>query len=604
MTMLGIQFYPTPRELAYKLIGKLDFSRITCILEPSAGKGDFIESFNKWRTEEMRTWVVQRCYAGNNRHIRNDKMEFFDTRREVVEWVNEKFNQELCTIDEAKAYLDTLETDDYYWSLSRHEKKDASRAVEYTCVEIDPELCSILRGKHWLTVNANFLDWCSFSRYDAVLMNPPFAEGDKHLLKAISLCENGGQICCILNAETIRNPYTTLRQLLLQKLDEYHAEIEYVDDAFSNAERKADVDVALIYINIPDKVVSQEVAKGFVKGDVYEKEYKEFSETQLYAGDAISLLIEQFNLESRYGLKLIDTFNSMKQYIPKDKENRYELISLSVRGCDDDGVYRSEANRYIRCLRQKYWELAFQTNQIAGLLTDGARARYQQEIKRFRDYDFTLSNIKQLQLELSQSLSSNINEAIINLYDMFTYKYSRENPKNVHLFNGWNTNQGFKVNEKKVIVPLYLYQTYGGYGDWDRYKLRDFLTEVEKVFTYLDNGQTEGDTVEQVLNKQFADSRWRGEDLSFKYFDVSPKKKGTIHISWKNDELIKKLTIIGCKAHGTLPNDYGTRKYADLDKETKEVVDSFEGEKGYRDTTEKASFYLSGCGIKMLSVSK
>ena len=47
--------------------------------------------------------------------------------------------------------------------------------------------------------------------------------------------------------------------------------------------------------------------------------------------------------------------------------------------------------------------------------------------------------------------------------------------------------------------------------------------------------------------------------------------------------------------------DYGKKKYGDLDEESKAVVDSFEGEKEYRDTTQRANFY-SGGGIKMLAI--
>ena len=598
--MIGVFFYPTPVELAYRLVSKLDFSKVNTLLEPSAGKGDFIEAFNKYRKEEMKTYSLQHCYYGDDRKQRNEMPEFFDSRDEILAFINEKFSADFHTIKEAKEFLTNAE-EDWEWEIHVHDKKDADRLVEISCVEIDSNLCAILRDKHYLTANADFLDWCSFSRYDTVLMNPPFADGDKHLLKAISLCENGGQICCILNAETIRNPYTILRKTLVEKLNEYQADIEFVDNAFADAERKADVDVALIYINIPDKCVGTDVAKNFVKGDIYEKEYKEFSDTQLYAGDAISLLIEQFNLEARYGLKIIDTFNSMKQYIPMDKNEQIRLINLSVRGCSDDPAQTSEANKYMRSLRQKYWELAFQTNQISGLLTDKARERYQHEIRRFRDYDFTLSNIKQLQLELSQKLDSNIHDAIVNLYDAFTYKYSRDNPQNVHMFNGWQTNQGFKINPKKVIYPLYLYQTYGGWGSWDVHRLRDFLTEVEKVFIYLDNGKTEGETVQDIITRKYYNEHYHGENLSFKYFDVEVKKKGTIHIKWKNDELIKKLTIIGCKAHGTLPNDYGARKYADLDKEHREVVDAFEGEKQYQETVNNPHFYLESSSIALLN---
>ena len=606
--MFGVQFYPTPEELAYKLIAKLDFARVKSVLEPSAGKGNFIESLDKFRREEMNTYCIQRMSDRRDRlSDKNEKPHFFSTKAETIAFAEETFGKKFATVGEAKDYINSLESENgYWWEFHTYKKKDSETRLDIMCVEYDSNLCAILRSKNWLVNNTDFLDWCSFSRYDTVLMNPPFADGDKHLLKAIALTENGGQICCILNAETIRNPYTQTRQLLKEKLDEYHAEIEFVDDAFKNAEVKADVDVALIYINIPDKIVGEDIAKNFVKGDVYETEYKEFSNTQLYAGDAISLLIEQFNLEARYGLKLIDTFNAMKQYIPMDKDNAARLISISVRGCSEDDPSISEANRYMRSLRQKYWELAFQTTQISGLLTDAARERYQHEIKRFRDYDFTLSNIKQLQLELSQSLDGNIHDAIVNLYDMFTYKYSRENPKNVHLFNGWNTNQGFKVNPKKVIVPLYLYQTYGSWGSWDVTRLRDFLTEVEKVFVYLDASRTEGDSVEQIILNKYgygSSKTYAGEDLSFKYFDVEVKKKGTIHIKWKCDELIKKLTIIGCKAHGTLPNDYGTKKYKDLDKEHKDVVDSFESEKEYGDTVDNVKFYTEASSMVLLGMN-
>lgn len=59
-------------------------------------------------------------------------------------------------------------------------------------------------------------------------MNPPFNKGDQHLLKAMELMKGtGGQIICILNAETIKNPYSLYRQDLKNKLEKYEAEIEY-----------------------------------------------------------------------------------------------------------------------------------------------------------------------------------------------------------------------------------------------------------------------------------------------------------------------------------------------------------------------------------------
>ena len=57
-------------------------------------------------------------------------------------------------------------------------------------------------------------------------MNPPFSNGDKHLLKALQMQEKGGNIVCLLNAETLRNPYTESRKELIRQLDKYDADIE------------------------------------------------------------------------------------------------------------------------------------------------------------------------------------------------------------------------------------------------------------------------------------------------------------------------------------------------------------------------------------------
>lgn len=120
-------------------------------------------------------------------------------------------------------------------------------------IEVNRDLRSILRGKGYTVIDHDFLAWSGPDKFDLILMNPPFADGDKHLLKAIDIMYSG-QIVCLLNAETLRNPYTNSRSELLRKLEELDAEIEFVQGAFQFAERKTDVEVALIYINIDRKI--------------------------------------------------------------------------------------------------------------------------------------------------------------------------------------------------------------------------------------------------------------------------------------------------------------------------------------------------------------
>lgn len=51
-------------------------------------------------------------------------------------------------------------------------------------------------------------------------MNPPFSNGEQHLLKALELQKSGGHIICLLNAETLNNPFTLARKELLRVLEE------------------------------------------------------------------------------------------------------------------------------------------------------------------------------------------------------------------------------------------------------------------------------------------------------------------------------------------------------------------------------------------------
>ena len=37
------EFYPTPKELAEKMLRTVDWNRVNCVLEPSAGKGDLVD---------------------------------------------------------------------------------------------------------------------------------------------------------------------------------------------------------------------------------------------------------------------------------------------------------------------------------------------------------------------------------------------------------------------------------------------------------------------------------------------------------------------------------------------------------------------------------
>lgn len=184
-------FYPTPEKLAEKLLGGIKWELVESILEPSAGKGD------------LARYVAGRLFYRHHRWPAHDE----------------------------------------------HDWRNAIHDADIDCIEIDAALRDTLEGGGFRVVHDDFLTYETQKRYHLIVMNPPFDEGAEHLLKALELSERGGMVYCILNAETLRNPYTQRRADLVKKLQAYGAEIEYATGAFQDAERKTDVEVALVRVN-------------------------------------------------------------------------------------------------------------------------------------------------------------------------------------------------------------------------------------------------------------------------------------------------------------------------------------------------------------------
>jgi hypothetical protein len=114
------------------------------------------------------------------------------------------------------------------------------------CIEQSEELVAILRSKELAVVGYDWLEYSGVCFYDAIVMNPPFSAGDRHLLKAWEFMHDG-EIVCLLNEETIKNPCSEIRRMLCGIIEK-HGSVEYLGDCFSSAARKTDVRVAMVYL--------------------------------------------------------------------------------------------------------------------------------------------------------------------------------------------------------------------------------------------------------------------------------------------------------------------------------------------------------------------
>lgn len=81
-------------------------------------------------------------------------------------------------------------------------------------------------------------------------------------------------------------------------------------------------------------------------------------------------------------------------------------------------------------------------------------------------------------------------------------------------------------------------------------------------------------------------------DIECKYFNLTFYKKGTCHITFTNERLLKKFNIFGSQRKGWLPKGYAKRRYEEMNTKEQSVIESFEGRESYNESLMDAQYYL------------
>jgi phospholipid N-methyltransferase len=479
---------------------------------------------------------------------------------------------------------------------------DRRRSKQVDCIEIDPDLRHVLKGKGYPVIHDDFLTFRSPKHYDLIVANFPFSEGDRHLQHALTLMEeNGGTLIALVNAETIRNPYTRLRQSVVDTLNIKGASIDYWAGMFVDAERPTDVEVALVKVQIerPTKV-------SFLLGNMrQEQDWRSDPDTpdDLVSDNPILAMVERFNLEARAGLSLVDEYLALRPYMldtvltgNKDNDQHaHSILKLSVGdshnnyGHGDAGL----ANDYIVSLRKKYWSALLRHPRFRDTYTSNILDELERQLGRMEDYDFTLFNIMELEAELRSKITSGVEDAIMDMFATFTDRYAYHDwNSNVHYYNGWRTNKSHVIN-RRVIVPINGSNAYSwDKNRFDSYRIAKEIGDLVKAFDYLAGESRFGDMWASALDriKEFGPLT---RNVDFGYFWATFYKKGTCHIEFRDMNLLAKLNIYGSQKKNWLPPSYGKRRYRDMDPEEQAVVDSFQGEDSYDLVMDNADYFLT-----------
>lgn len=538
--------------------------------------------------------------------------QFYPTPESFLEQIYEDFYGQLSIFENEHKYdIKVLEPSAGKGNIAQFLKNKGRDhwtkipRCDIECIEIDPTLQATLKGLDFSVVYDDFLTFNTYTKYDLIFMNPPFSAADKHLMKAISLQKRyGGRILCILNAETLKNPYSTIRKELNSELEKYQALVKYYDSPFCayDSERITNVQVAVVWIDIPVPNSSYS-SRIFEELDAAKKveapppeQTAEQNELIKMGLDWISAYVKQYNEQAEAALSFFKEYDAFRMtYVSRfanieAEATRYTRpFELKVYGKELNDI-----NTFLEKVRKHYWEALFANPKFSGRLTYKLQNDLRSRIDSFAHYDFSEHNILVLIQENMNATIKGIEDAIIDLFDRLTSHAQYDGCENVHYYNGWKTNSAHKLN-KKIIIPFYgvweqspRYKYHGGvYGYCTRngyeYRLNEHeayatLSDMAKTLNYLANGVCgleDMDDFSGIIHRNFQNGN--AKNIRLAHFTVTFYKKGTCHITFNNDALLEKFNLFASKKKGWLPPSYGKKPYQSMDTEEKELVKEFSG---------------------------
>lgn len=456
------------------------------------------------------------------------------------------------------------------------------RRPNIAAIEISEDLQATLRGKDIKVIDSDFLNFAGPDKFDLIIANPPFGDGDRHLLKAIEIIYCG-EIVFLLNAETIRNPHTNTRKELAKKLSALNADIEFIQGAFKDAERPTGVEVALVYIRI-ERSIESDLFNGTTNAAPTFTVDEGGRHHHLSTGRTIDELVAEYNQTvsvcTETLLAYFKNYPVVWKYIGLNKEHdKYESdeSSLTTR-------VQNHINDMLKTVRTDFWRRTLDIKDVRHRLTEAKQNEFEEQIKQRCHMDFTTGNIRQFVLNLIGSHEKTIQDSVLEIFDMFTKRYCHSDglyDDNIHYFNGWKTNKAFKVG-KKVIIPIY-----GSYGhpfidyanNWKLdYKASATLRDIDITMNYFD-GMGDYESMSSAIDRAF--SRGQSSRIVSTYFTLTVYKKRTIHLTFNDPEILRRFNVVACSGKQWLPHDYCKKSYSECSPEERETINSFEGEKSY-----------------------
>lgn len=425
-------------------------------------------------------------------------------------------------------------------NFGHYERKPQCKV--FAC-EIEPDLRAVLKEKEIPIVSEDFLEYHDPSvRYTHIIMNPPFngGEGVRHLLHAWEILR-AGHLACVLPKSSLEGE-TIYRHTLRNLLNDYGGTVEDVGQIYRGSERPTDEDLCIVRLVKPDP--DGELSFDYENDSArHQKEFSDGPGDELSLGGHIPPLLAAFAaLKNEFDVYVASRMK-MERYARMfnigHTENASKIITAAETGMKPSVRY----NNMIDAIQEVGWNSVLEHPSFQFIMTDRARNMFTKFKQQQASVDFTEQNIYNFLQELHLRSKEILNSVITDAFDQMTKWHSTN-----RCGEGWVSNTSWKVN-KKIVVPWGVDPTYNMFI----LKKRNEYDDIDRALCVVGERRfDEITTVTAVASQQRYGSDVRCEST---FFDIRLFKKGTVHLKFKDEELLERFNLRAAQAKGWLPDD-------------------------------------------------
>jgi len=477
------------------------------------------------------------------------------------------------------------------------------RHVPVDCIEIDmtkhPQLRELPGVK---VVGHDFMKYGGGAIHSHCIMNPPFRSGVQHVLRVWEQMLDG-EIVAIINAETIRNPFSQERQHLV-RLVEMHGEVEFIEEAFcgDDVERQTLVEIALVYLRKKSDAgldITRQLLDDLktedqrLRVDRLAEGYREEHEVLVPATvvenhvlafeTAVKAMRECVMAEAKANRCADLIGQTMAEMINECSAKKAEASSTWIRATIEE--------RYLQ-LKDRAWANLLRSSRVEQHLSSNARKRLDSIFStEITTLEFTVENVNGFLVGLLENQGTIMRQMACDVFDLIV----RWHTDNVVFYKGWASNDrhrtcGMRLKKNRFVIPGNT--NFAGSRNLS-YEAERRLADFDKVMAMLDGKEAPDFSLVNAFRTRM-DDLCNGERVSCSYFDVRYYPgASTIHFFPKSQELMDKLNRLVGEYRQWLPphteqaSEGFMRQYNDADRFDKKMREevtrtgSSSGSRGY-----------------------